>query len=231
MSKVNLRTPFYTVNAKSYAWGKDVVDFAKAVDKIAEKYDVPIHFYAQLIDIPEIVRNTEHILVSAQYMDSLKPGPGMGHVLPEALKEAGVKTVVLNHAEKPIPFSQLSKTIKRAREVGIMTAVAANSLEDVKAVAQLNPDAIICEEDEAIGTGETSGTEYMTSTTKAVREINPDIKVIQGAGITTGEDVYKVIKLGADGTGAASGAMMAKDRVAAVEDMVKGLVRAREEQE
>lgn len=229
MSKINIRTPFFTVNAKSYIWGQEAIDLAIAVDKIAEKYDVDIFFSPQLVDIPEIVKNTKNLIVSAQSMDSLEPGPGMGHILPEALANVGVKSVALNHAEKPTTISELSKAIKRARDLGISTSVCANSLEDVKAVAFLNPDIIVCEEDDAIGTGEISNEEYMKLTTEAIRKINPEIKVIQAAGISNGEDVYKVIKLGSDGTGAASGIMLAKDRVAAVEDMVLGLVKAREE--
>lgn len=54
-------------------------------------------------------------------MESLKPGRGMGHVLPEALAAAGVRATFLNHAENPLGVHELAATIARADEVGILT--------------------------------------------------------------------------------------------------------------
>ena len=59
-------------------------------------------------------------------MDSLTPGRGMGHVLPESLKEAGAEAVFLNHAENQKTVSELYATIKRAKELGMITIVCAD---------------------------------------------------------------------------------------------------------
>ena len=45
-------------------------------------------------------------------MDPLVPGRGMGHVLPELLKEAGAEALFLNHEENPKTVSDLYATIK-----------------------------------------------------------------------------------------------------------------------
>lgn len=64
-------------------------------------------------------------------MESLKPGRGMGHVLPEALAAAGVRATFLNHAENPLGVHELAATIARADEVGIRTRRRARKLRVV----------------------------------------------------------------------------------------------------
>jgi triosephosphate isomerase len=56
-----------------------------------------------------------------------------------------------------------------------------------------------------------------------VQEINPDITVLCGAGVKTGEDVAKAIELGAAGVLIASGVTKAQDQKTALLDLVQGL--------
>ena len=105
MQKVTV--PFLFVNPKSYLWGKESLELAKACDEITQKYGVMIFFTCPYADIRLIAENTEHIVVTAQNMDPLKPGRGMGAVLPESLKEAGAGAVVLNHAENQKTLAEL----------------------------------------------------------------------------------------------------------------------------
>ena len=76
------------------------------------------------------------------FMESLRPGRGMGHVLPEALAAAGVRATFLNHAENPMTVGELAATMARAREVGILTVVCADSVEEARAIAELRPDVM-----------------------------------------------------------------------------------------
>ena len=46
------------------------------------------------------------------------------------------------------------------------------------------------------------------------------------SGITTAEDVYNVIKLGADGTGGTSGILKAPDPVRRVQEMAEAVLQA-----
>ena len=55
----------------------------------------------------------------------------------------------------------------------------------------------------------------------AVKKINPTVKVLCGAGISTGDDVAAAIWLGAEGVLLASGVIKAKDPRAALFDLVK----------
>lgn len=227
METLRLRTPFFVVNPKSYLYGEQVYSLAKKTDELAEKYDFDVLFTAQLIDLPHIIETCPHLIPCAQYMESLKPGRGMGHVLPEALAAAGVKATFLNHAEHPSTVHELAATIARAREVGILTVVCADSVEEGKMLASLEPDVMVCELTSLIGTGQVAGEDYMRSSTEAVRAVSPNTKVLQAAGISTGENVYDAIKYGADGTGGTSGIVAADDPFAKLDEMFEALDRAR----
>ena len=135
MEKFKLRKPFFVVNPKSYLYGEEIYKLAKKTDELCEKYDFDCLFTAQLIDLPKIIADCPHLVPCAQFMESLKPGRGMGHVLPEALAAAGVKATFLNHAENPMTVHELAATIARANEVGILTVVCADSVEEGKAIA------------------------------------------------------------------------------------------------
>lgn len=227
MEKIELRRPFFVVNPKSYLYGDELIALAKHADELAEKYDFDVLFTAQLIDLPRLIDECPHLIPCAQYMESLKPGRGMGHVLPEALAAAGVKATFLNHAENPATVHELASTIARANEVGILTVVCADSVEEGEWIAHLHPDVMVCELTSLIGTGQVAGEDYMRSSTEAVKRISPQTKVLQAAGISTGEDVYNAIMYGADSTGGTSGIVAAEDPFATLDEMFEALDRAR----
>lgn len=227
MEKQALRTPFFVVNPKSYLYGDDILALAKKTDELAAKYDFDVLFTAQLIDLPRIIAECPHLIPCAQHMESLKPGRGMGHVLPEALAAAGVKATFLNHAENPCTVHELASTIARANEVGILTVVCADSVEEGEWIAALEPDVMVCELTSLIGTGQVAGEDYMRSSTEAVKAVSPNTKVLQAAGISTGQNVYDAIKYGADATGGTSGIVAADDPFATLDEMFEALDRAR----
>lgn len=224
-----IRTPFFVVNPKSYLYGEESLQLALAADKLAEEYDVDIFFTAPFADLANIKSHTKNLKITAQHMDPLVPGRGMGFVLPESLKAVGVDAVFLNHAEHSLKLTDLVKAIKRAKELGIITIVCADSIEEAVAIAMLGPDILLCEPTDLIGTGKTSSFDYINETTSKIKEINKDILVMQAAGITSGEDVYQTIIHGADGTGATSGIINAPNRVKRLEEMIQAIVKAKNE--
>ncbi|MCV3107508.1 triose-phosphate isomerase, partial [Enterococcus hirae] len=119
------------------------------------------------------------LIVSVQHIDGIVPGRGMGHVLPEGVAAAGAEATFLNHAERPLSVSELCDAVKRAKELGLLTIVCANSLEEAKLVASLEPDVMVCEPTELIGTGQVSDISYMIQTNEAVRKMDPEIFVLQ----------------------------------------------------
>ncbi|MDF7639590.1 triose-phosphate isomerase [Lactobacillus sp. ESL0791] len=224
-----VKKPFFLVNPKSYLYGDKILKLAKIADKIAQKYQIDVLFSGQLVDLPRIKSETHNLILTAQHMDSLVAGRGMGHVLPEAVKNVGIKAVVLNHAENPLTLSVLDKTIKRAKEVGLFTIVCSDTVEQCRAVAELGPNMMICEPTSLIGTGNTSDDKYIVDTVKAVKEINPQILVLEAAGVSTGKDVEKVLRLGADGTGGTSGIINAPNWEDKLNEMILPMKKYKEE--
>lgn len=228
---MKIRTPFLVVNPKSYLYGKRSLDLALAADKIAKETGIEMFFTCPFADIRYISENTKNVIVTAQHMESLKPGRGMGHVLPESLKEAGAKAVFLNHAENPMTVAELSKTIERARELDIKTIVCADSVSEAVALSKFNPDIILAEPTELIGTGKTADNSYVIETTEKIRDMSPNTLVMIASGVTTAEDVYNVIKLGADGTGGTNGILGAPDPKKRIEEWAEAMVRAIKDKE
>ncbi|MCG8311385.1 MAG: triose-phosphate isomerase [Cytophagales bacterium] len=217
---IKIKPPFFEIGPKAYLFGDEMLKLAKAADQASKKYDVQIILTPQYTDIRLLARETENLLIFAQHMDPLPIGRGLGSVLPEAVKAAGAFGVMLNHAEKPMSISDLYKAIKRADEVGLASIVCANSIDEAVAIAHFSPNIIAAEPTELIGTGQTSDKKYVVETTSAIKKINPEIQVLQGAGISDGKDVYNVIKSGADATGTTSGIMKAEDPEAMMDEMI-----------
>lgn len=222
-----IRTPYFEIGTKNYVYGDTLLEYAKAADRAAEKYDIDVLFITPAVEIRRVVENTEHLIVLAPYMDTLRPGRGMADILPEALKAAGARGVVINHCEKPMSLPQMKKTIDRARELDFLVFACADTLEEAKAIAQLHPDIINPEPSQIIGGGNgVSPMDYVKDSIRVIKEIYPDILVEQAAGITNGQQVYDFIMAGSEAAGAASGIMNAKDPVAMIDEMIAATRRA-----
>jgi len=68
--------------------------------------------------------------------------------------------------------------------------------------------------------------EVITETINKIRKVNPNVTILCGAGIMSGDDVSAAIKLGTRGVLVASGVVKAKDQRAALMDLAKGSVGA-----
>lgn len=227
---VKLQNTFFIFNPKSYMYGDSLLELAKVADQEADKYpEISIFVTAPYVDISTIANQTKNIIVTAQHIDGIQPGRGMGAVLPASIKNIGATATFLNHAEKPMTLSQLTQAISLAKENDLMTVVCADSIEEAKAIAVLNPTIILCEPTELIGTGKTSDEEYIRSTNTAIKEINSDVLVMQAAGISTPDDVYRTIRLGADGTGCTSGIVKADSPKQMLVDMIQAAIKGKNE--
>lgn len=226
---LTVKSPFFEIGPKAYMYGERMLKLAKAADEASDKYDVRIILTVQPSDIYLLAKETKHVLIFAQHMDPISIGRGNGSILPEALKAAGAVGVILNHAEKPMTLAELAQAIKRADEVGLLSMVCADSIREAEAIAHLAPNIIVAEPTELIGTGQTSDEEYVIATTSAIKKVNPDIQVLQAAGIKDGRDVYKTIKAGADATGTTSGIMKADNPEAMMDEMIRAVRQAWDE--
>lgn len=225
--KPKIRTPYFEIGTKNYIYGDEVLEYARAADAAAKKYDIDVLFITPAVEIRRVAENTQRLIVLAPYMDTLRPGRGMADILPEALKAAGAQGVVINHCEKPMSLPQMKATIDRAREMDFLVFACADTLAEARAVAQLHPDIINPEPSEIIGGGNgVSPMSYVRQSIRAIKEIYPDILVEQAAGITNGQQVYDFIMAGSEAAGAASGIMNAGDPLAMIDEMIAATRRA-----
>lgn len=223
-----IRTPYFEIGTKNYIYGDTVLEYARAADAAAEKYGIDVLFITPAVEIRRVAENTRHLIVLAPYMDTLRPGRGMADILPEGLKAAGARGVVINHCEKPMSLPQMKATIDRARELDFLVFACADTIAEAKAIAQLHPDIINPEPSELIGGagGGVSGMGYVMESIRAIKSIDPDVLVEQAAGITNGQQVYDFIMAGSEAAGAASGIMNARDPIAMIDEMVGATRRA-----
>ena len=66
-------------------------------------------------------------------------------------------------------------------------------------------------------------TTIVSDTVAAVKEVNPNVRVLCGAGVKNGQDVATAIALGAEGVLLASGVTKANNPQAVLEDLVSRL--------
>lgn len=219
----NLQFPVLITNFKTYqsSTGIKALELAKLHEEIAQKYGVNFAVCPQAVDI-WMIASEVNIPVLAHHFDAVTHGAFTGHILPEALKMAGADGSLLNHAERKIPFEQISAATSRAREVGFFTVVCAKDIEEAKAIAKLKPDAVAVEPPELIGGNISVSTASPDIIKNAVKEI-PDIPVIVGAGVKTGEDIKIALRLGAKGVLVASGVTKAADPRKVLEEFAKAL--------
>jgi triosephosphate isomerase (TIM) len=215
--------PFFEIGPKAFLFDQAVLDLAKHAETIGQKYDVRIIFTPQSVDIRLVVGGTKSLLVFAQHMDSLPIGRGVGSILPEAVKSAGASGVLLNHVEKRLSMDELEHTIHRADEVGLVSMACADNLKDAMTIAQMAPNIIIVESPDMIGGGKRAENdrETLSHINDTIWGINPEIRVLHGAGISSGQDVFNIIAAGSQASGSTSGIIKAHDPYAMVEEMIR----------
>ena len=210
-----LQTPIIIVNFKAYleATGKKAVELAKKAEKVSKETGIYIGVAPQFADISAVSQAAE-IPVFAQHIDPIKPGSYTGYVLAEAVREAGATGTLINHSERQLKLSDIDAIIKLVREKNLVSCVCTNNPSVSVAVAALKPDMIAIEPPELIGTGvavSVSQPEVVTNTVRLVREVNSEVTVLCGAGISHGEDVAVALKLGTQGVLVASSIVKAKN--------------------
>ena len=112
MSNCKIKAPFFEIGPKSYLYGDDVLNLAKAADRASKKYDVDIIFTCPIVDIRRVKEHTKRIHVFAPHMDPLVPGRGRHARVPAGPAETGA---VLGR----LPLRQRDGGAKRGRLDGL----------------------------------------------------------------------------------------------------------------
>lgn len=218
-----MKIPLIIVNFKTNEQGtaEKALELAKICDKVAKDTKANIAVVVQASDIYRI-SSTVSIPIIAQHIDAIDYGSHTGFVLAESVKQNGAVATLLNHSEHQLEFDVLEKSIKRAKEVGLVVICCADTPEKAEKVAALNPDFIAIEPPEYIGkhVSVSSGRpEIIPETIAKVK----NIPVLCGAGVRDKKDVSKAIELGSKGILVATGVVKVDDHEAALRDIVSGL--------
>ncbi len=212
---LKIQTPLILVNFKTYleATGRRAVSLARTAEKVSRETQISICVAPQFTDIAVVAKKVE-IPVFAQHVDPIEPGSYTGYVLADAVKEAGAVGTLINHSERQLRLSEIDTAIRIARRKGLISVVCANNQSISAAVAALKPDMVAVEPPELIGTGisvSKAKPDIVTATVRLVKEVNPTVTVLCGAGISYGEDVAAALRLGTQGVLVASAVVKAKN--------------------
>ena len=221
--KRKITAPFFEIGPKNYLFGDDIFSLARYAREASDRWKVNVIFTTPYINIERVAREMPELYVFAPHMDPIKPGRGLAYVLPESIKQAGACGVMLNHTERPLDLNSLQMTLSRADELGLLTIVCADSLKEAKAVAQMGPDLMVAEPADLIGGCNAADTSYVSASVEAIRSIDPEIGILVGGGVQTGEDVYRIIYAGADATGSSSAIATARDPEAVINEMLQAV--------
>jgi len=219
------------VNYKAYktAYGSLGVRISKEIDSIAKEYEgsVRVILLPPLTELAVVSREVEVAEVFAQHVDPVDEGPYTGHVTINMVKEAGAVGVMVNHSEKRLRLDEINFILNKARESGLEVLACADTAEVAAAISVLNPNMLAIEPPELIGTGipvSKAKPEVVLKTLNLIRKHNDKVKVLTGAGITTGDDVKAAVNLGTQGVLVASAIMKSPNPRKTVEDLIKALV-------
>ncbi len=225
---VRITPPFFELGPKAYTYGDQMLEIAIRADQVGMECGVQVIIDPQYVDIPIIAPRMRGALVFAPHIDSIEPGRGQGSVLAEAVRAAGAAGAVLNHVERRLSRLELARSMQRADEAGLATMVCADDAADAVEVAAMSPNIIVVEAPESIGTGAGAGASeaMIASVDAAIWRVDPDVLILHGGGIGSAEDVYEVIRGGAQGTGSSSGVFCAVDPLQTVEAMIRAVREA-----
>jgi triosephosphate isomerase (TIM) len=218
------RTPIVILNFKTYleSTGERALQLAKISEEVADETGMNIAVAPQHVDIWRIAGEV-NIPVLAQHIDPVDAGGHTGSVLIESVKEAGASGTLINHSEQRMKLADIDAVVKKAKNAGMMSVVCTNNVETSAAAATLKPDFVAIEPPELIGSGipvSKAEPEIVEGTVDVIHKIDPDVKVLCGAGISTGEDMKAALDLGAEGVLLASGIILADDPKKALLDLV-----------
>ena len=222
-----MNTPIVILNYKTSleSSGENALELARALKSASEESGITMVAAPQAADIYRI-QDQISLPIFAQHIDPITPGGHTGSNLIETLIEAGISGSLINHSENRMKLADIDEVIQLCKQNDIESCVCTNNIATSKAIATFSPDAVAVEPPELIGTGipvSQAQPEVVEDSVKGVKSINKKIKVLCGAGISTGDDMKAAMDLGADGVLLASGIVKAENPKEALLDLVSKL--------
>ncbi len=222
--------PTIVVNLKAYpqVLGEDSVKIAKDIAEAGEEKGIGVGVAPQYASIFRVSEEVD-VPVFSQHVDPIEPGRGTGTSLPESAKKAGAIGSLVNHSEKQLDMETIDEAVQRLEEVGMTSIVCAEDVETSGKVAEFGPDMVAVEPPELIGSGRSVSQvkpDIIEETVEEVNSVDPDVKVLCGAGVSTKEDVKIAVELGAEGILIASAVAKAEDPKEKMLELAQGAIEA-----
>ncbi|MFU8868638.1 triose-phosphate isomerase [Natronococcus sp.] len=213
---------FVLVNLKTYPC--DPIEVAEAVRDVDDRTEARLAVAPQAAHLERVAETG--VETWAQHVDPIDHGSNTGHTLAESVADAGADGTLINHSEQRLKLADIDGSVRAAERADLETVVCANNPAQIGAAAALGPDAVAVEPPELIGTGtpvSQADPDVVEDAVDAAANVDSDVSVLCGAGISTGDDVVAAGDLGAEGVLLASGVAKADDPAAALEDLVEPL--------
>ena len=213
--------PLIVVNFKTYSTA-----MANAAEELGQKMasvitDARMVAVASAFDLSS-VSSIKGLEVWSQHLDPVGQGSHTGWLEPETAIARGATGTIINHAEHKVSIEHVFALMEMLPE-GFPICACAADVDEARALAKLGPTFIAVEPPELIG-GDISVTtadpSIVSDTVAVVKEVNPNVRVLCGAGVKNGQDVATAIKLGAEGVLLASGVTRANDIPSVLNDLV-----------
>ena len=213
--------PLIVVNFKTYSTA-----MAHSADNLGQ-HMANVETNARMVAVASAfdlssVSSISGLEVWSQHLDPVGQGSHTGWLEPETAIARGASGTIINHAEHKVPLEHVKNLMEMLPD-GFPICACAADVEEARALAELGPTFIAVEPPELIG-GDISVTTadpaIVSDTVAAVKEVNPDVRVLCGAGVKNGQDVATAISLGAEGVLLASGVTKANDIPSVLADLV-----------
>ncbi|HMK54332.1 MAG TPA: triose-phosphate isomerase [Methanobacteriaceae archaeon] len=219
--------PLVILNFKTYieSTGLNALKLAQASEEVANETGIIIAVAPQTADLGRIAGEI-NIPVFSQHIDAIEAGGHTGSTLLESVKQAGAKGTLINHSEQRMELADIDMVVQKSSKVGMTSVVCTNNVNTSAAAATLKPDFVAIEPPELIGSGipvSQAEPEVVEGTVQVIHDINPEVGVLCGAGISTGDDMKAALDLGAQGVLLASGIILSSSPKEALLGLVSKL--------
>ncbi|HUU74933.1 MAG TPA: triose-phosphate isomerase [Methanoregulaceae archaeon] len=215
---------FILINLKTYleGTGQRAQHIAGAAQQVAEESGVVIGIAPSYMNIHPISMHYD-LPVYSQHIDGAQAGAHTGFVTADAIFQAGATGSLVNHSERRLNLADIDAAVEALRERGLVSVICSNNVATSAAAAALNPDYVAIEPPELIGgtvSVSKANPEIITRSVAAVQKVNPNVKILTGAGIQSGECVKIALDLGTSGVLLASSVVKAKAPITVLRDLV-----------
>lgn len=213
--------PLIVVNFKTYSTA--LAEHAETLGKLMADVETNARMVAvtSAFDLYS-VSAISGLEVWAQHLDPVGQGSHTGWLEPQTAIARGASGTIINHAEHKVSIDHVRDLMAMLPD-GFPICACAADVAEARALADLGPTFIAVEPPELIG-GDISVTTadpaIVSDTVAAVKEVNPNVRVLCGAGVKNGQDVATAISLGAEGVLLASGVTKANDIPEVLKDLV-----------